>query len=61
MESADTEERQRGELSMCSRAFHWGVPSNEALLVSIDFLSHLCSFKLRMGEISDYIIYIRVI
>jgi hypothetical protein len=45
MESANPEERQRPspverESSMCSRAFHWGVPSNEALLVSDNYLSH---------------------
>mmetsp|Transcript_17750 Transcript_17750/g.29052 ORF Transcript_17750/g.29052 Transcript_17750/m.29052 type:complete len:357 (+) Transcript_17750:226-1296(+) len=41
MESADTEERQKKspleerESSMiCSRAFHWGIPSNETLLLT---------------------------
>ena len=40
MESADPEERQKQssmeerESSICSRVFHWGIPSNETLLVS---------------------------
>ena len=40
MESADPEERSsvEGHPSICSRVFHWGVPSNETLLVSDDSL-----------------------
>mmetsp|Transcript_24173 Transcript_24173/g.37906 ORF Transcript_24173/g.37906 Transcript_24173/m.37906 type:complete len:359 (-) Transcript_24173:67-1143(-) len=40
MESADPEERQKQssleerETSMCSHAFHWGIPSNETLLLT---------------------------